>query len=229
MEEVIGKKASKEVILLSLYFGIGFFEVIAEYFNAITFMYLLKSLLMPILAVSYWIKSEQKDNHFMLALFFVFLANVFFISKDFNSIIIASVFLLIHRGLVIYIVIKNVKVKSFLPVFLGCIPFWAVFVYLAFLTMNELGKGFYIYIVQVIFLSFFGGYAISNYIIENSKKNFWLLVNAVLFAIIQFILVLKLFYLSINIFQPISMALYVVAQYGLYKFMLLTEEEKIIK
>lgn len=89
--------------------------------------------------------------------------------------------------------------------------------------MNELENGLYIYLVQVLFLSFLGGISLSNYMMEESKKNFWLLLSIVLFAFIQFILVLKLFYLSVIIFQPISMAFFVIAQFALYKYMLLSE------
>jgi hypothetical protein len=223
MKEKVFKITSKENVLLFLYFGIGFFEIIAEYYNNTTFMYVLKPLLVPILALLYWIKSKEKNIHFLFSLFFVLLANIFFISKDFYSIVIASVFLITYRGLIIYVVMKRVIINSFLPVFLGSIPFGVLFGYLTFLTMNELGKGLYIYFVQILFLSFLGGLSLSNYMIEESKKNFWLLVHVVLFAFIQFILVLKLYYLSIIIFQPISMGFYIIAQFGIYKFMILSE------
>lgn len=192
-------------------------------------MYGLKPLLMPLLTLSYWLHSKEKNQYFVFALFFALLANIFFISKDFNSIVIASVFSIIYRGLIIYIVLKKVKINSFLPVFLGSVPFGALFVYLTFLTMNELGNGLYIYLVQVLFLSFLGGISLSNYMMEESKKNFWLLLSIVLFAFIQFILVLKLFYLSVIIFQPISMAFFVAAQFALYKFMLLSERKSTIE
>ena len=94
--------------------------------------------------------------------------------------------------------------------------------------MNELGDGFLIYIIQVLFMSFLGGFALSNYMIEESKMNYWLLLNSILFAVIQFIIVLKLFYVSMLIFQPISMILYVFAQYALYKFMILAENKELL-
>ena len=92
--------------------------------------------------------------------------------------------------------------------------------------MDELGEGFGLYIIQVLFMSFLGGFALSNYMIEENKMNYWLLINSILFAVIQFIIVLKLFYVSMVIFQPISMILYVFAQYALYKFMILAESNK---
>lgn len=216
-------------VLLSLYFVVGFFEIIAEFFNEIWLMYILKPLLIPLLASVYWIKSKERNTYFIAALFFVLLANIFFISKDFNSIVIASVFFIIYRALITYVVITKVQIKSFLPVFLGTIPFLAAYVYLAFLTKEELGVGFPIYVIQILILSFLGGLALSNFIIEDSKRNFWLLVHTILFAIIQFILVVKLYYISIAIFQPFSMVLYIVGQYAIYRFMIYTEKKKKIK
>lgn len=101
MIEKLFKSLNKEVVLLFMYFGIGFFEIIAEYYNNTDFMYGLKPLLMPVLTLSYWLHAKEKNQYFVLALFFALLANIFFISKDFNSIVIASVFSIIYRGLII--------------------------------------------------------------------------------------------------------------------------------
>lgn len=213
-------------ILLVLYFGIGCLEVLVEFYQDLCLIYLLKPLLIPILASYYWIQSKQRNAHLFYALFFVLLANFFFISNDFYSLVIASVFFLVYRGIIISLVIKTVRIKKVLPVFLGSLPFGAAFIYLTLLTHEELGSGVYIYCLQILFLIVLGGYALANYMIEDSKKNFWLLLHTVLFAVIQFILVLKLFYISVNIFQPISMFLYTIAQYAIVKYILCTEEEQ---
>lgn len=221
------KNINKKELLLSLYFLVGFFEVLAEYCNNLFFIYCCKPLLVPLLAGYYWIQSKKKNSYLMYSLFFALLANFFFISTDFYSLIIASVFFLIYRGIIIYIVTKSVIITKPLPIFLGCLPFGAVFVYLTLLTYNALGSGIYIYSIQILFLTLLGGYALANYMIEDSKKNFWLLLHAVLFAIIQFLLVLKLFYISINIFQPISIILYIFAQYAIINFVLYNEKEEL--
>lgn len=216
---------AEEKLLLLLFFSVSSAEVLAEFFNETTYLYIFKPFIIPLLTLVYWKTSKQRNLYFLVAMFFALLSNVLFISKDMSSIILASIFFLFHRGIVIYLVLKNVRIKRFLPVFLGSIPFLSVFTYLTFITINELGDGFLIYIIQVLFMSFVGGFAVSNYMIEENKMNYWLLINSVLFAVIQFIIVLKLFYVSILIFQPISMILYVFAQYALYKFMILAENE----
>ncbi|MFC4816953.1 MULTISPECIES: lysoplasmalogenase family protein [unclassified Flavobacterium] len=224
--EIKNSNKSEEKLLLVLFFFVSFAEIFAEFFNKIAFVYILKPLIIPILTLIYWKTSTRRNPYFLVSMFFALLANLLFISRDFTSIVLASTFFLLHRTLVIYLVLKNVKIKRFLPVFLGSIPFLTVFAYLTFMTMDELGEGFGLYIIQVLFMSFLGGFALSNYIIEENKMNYWLLINSILFAVIQFIIVLKLFYVSMVIFQPISMILYVFAQYALYKFMILAESNK---
>ena len=216
---------STEIQLLStLYFVIALTEVIAEFYASDFFISVFKPMLIPVLVLIYWKSSTTINNFFITALFFAFLANIFFISKDHNSLLLGAIFFGFYRILVIYIVIKTVEVKSYLPIILGCIPFIAIFTYVTILTMDELGAGLYIYTVQVVFITFLGGFSLANYILQNNKTNYWLLMSTLLFTIIQFTFIIKLYYLSILIFQPLAMILYTFAQYFLYKFIIFSEE-----
>lgn len=211
-------------VLILLYFVVALAEVIAEFFNHKAYIYFIKPFLIPLLAIIY-LKSSRKPNiYYLLALLFALAANMFFVAADFNSILIGAIFYLFYRILILYLVLKIVKIKSYFPVFLASTPFIFIFLYLSSLTVNELGDALYIYIVQVIFMSFLGGFSLANYIMDDSKMNYWLLISSVLFALIQFILVLKIYYIAMTIFQPIAMTLYVFAQYALYKFMILAED-----
>ena len=222
---VINKRGVDESkILFSIFFIVAFAEVIAEFFADKFFIYFLKPLLIPILTFIYWKTSNQKSGYFIIAMFFALLANVFFISKDFNSILLGAIFFMFYRIIAIYLVLKIVKIKGYLPVLLGSVPFIIMFMYVTCLTMDEMNNsGLYIYIMQVIFMSFLGGFSLANYIIDENKMNYWLFISSILFTIIQLILILKIYYISISIFQPLSMILYVFAQYAFYKFMLLSE------
>jgi YhhN family len=216
---------SSEIQLLStLYFVIALTEVIAEFYASDFFIYVFKPMLIPVLVLIYWKSSNSINNFFITALFFAFLSNIFFISRDFSSLFLGAIFFGLYRIVIIYIVIKTVEVKSYLPIILGCIPFIAIFTYVTILTMDELGAGLYIYIVQVVFITFLGGFSLANYILNNNKTNYWLLMSTLLFTIIQFTFIIKLYYLSILIFQPLAMILYVFAQYFLCKFVIFSEE-----
>lgn len=211
-------------ILLLLFFAVGFAEVLSEIYKNSFFIYFLKPSLLPILAFIYYKTSKIRNIYYFVALFFGILANIFFISRTFESIIIGSLFHVFYRILIIYIVIKTLGIKNFLPLFIGSIPFVVVFSYAAVLTMDELGEALYIFIIQSLFMSFLGGYSISYHVIENNKTSFWLLISNVLFAVIQFLFVIRMYYLSIDIFQPILMLLFIIAHFAFYKFMLHSEK-----
>lgn len=203
---------------------IGLAEVIAELFGNKTFIYILKPLLIPTLMAIYWKSSKRRNNYFLVAMFFAFLANIFFVGQDFNSIMAGAFFYLIYRIIIIYLVIKMIGINNYFPIFLGSIPFICVFSYIGCLTFNELGDALFIYIIQVVIMSFLGGFSVANYMIDDNRANFWLFLSSMLFSIIQVILILKMYYISIFIFQPMAMILYVFGQYALYKFIILSEK-----
>lgn len=223
--KVTHNKSTNEVnVLILLFFVVTLAEVIAEFFSVSNFLYLLKPLICPILIVIYWKSSVKRNNYFILALIFGLIANIFFITKDFSSILLGSIFFMFYRILIIYLVIKMVRIKNYFPVFLGIIPFAIIFLYVTSLTYDELEKTLYIYIMQVVLMSFLGGFSLANYVINNNKINFWLLLSAILFTLIQFILILKMYYINVFVFQPIAMTFYAIAQFSLYKFMILSEK-----
>ena len=224
--ERLKKETSVEInILILLFFVTTFAEVIAELFSSTIFIYILKSLLSPILILIYWKSSKIRNIYFIIALLFVMMSNLFFVSTDFSSLLIGSIFFLFYRMLIIYLVIKIVRIKNYLPIFLGSIPFVIIFLYATSLTIDELGNAIYIHIIQVVFMSFLGGFSLANYVIENSKMNYWLFISCLLFAVIHFILILKTYYLPIVIFQPMVMLVYAFAQFSMYKFIILSERE----
>lgn len=214
--------------LLVLFFSIAAGEIIAEFFQENFFIYLFKPLLVPIITLLYWISSEKKNQKFLLAMFFAFLANVFFISKDFNSIIIGSTFFIVYRFFTVVIALKLVPLKNLKAIFLGSIPFISSLTYFGVLTINEIGLGvsLLMYGFQVLLMSFLGGFSLANYMMNDNKMNYWLLLHTVFFTLIQFIIILKIYYLELLLFQPLAMFLYVFAQYAWYKFMILAENNQ---
>jgi YhhN family len=208
-----------------LFFTISFIEVFAEYFENKILVYVFKPLIIPILIFLYFKTSKNVNNTFFVALFFSLVANIFFIFEDFTSIIIATVFIALSRVLILRLMIYYIKIKNFIPVIIGMIPFFIVYFYVTALTIDEIGENLILYLIQVVLICFLGGYAVANYMLDDNRKNYWLLVSNVLFAIIQFIMILKIYYISVSVFQPLIMFLYPLAQYSIYKFMILSENE----
>ncbi|MDI9309884.1 MAG: lysoplasmalogenase family protein [Limnohabitans sp.] len=220
------RKKNEIKLLFNLFFFTAITEVLAEYFQYIDFVYVLKPLLVPILTFIYWKKSRTRDFAYIVAMFFVLLANIFFISTDINSLIIGSLFYLFYRVLIIHLVIKHLKLTHYLPICLGSLPFLAIFGYVAFIAKENMGVGFYVYMLQTILMSFLAGYSLAAYMIDANKKNYWLLIGNILFSVVHLMVVFKIYFLDMLIFQPIAMICYVMAQYFIYKFIILSEKLK---
>ena len=148
-----------------------------------------------------------------------------FLSKDFNYIITGTIFFTAYRVITIYLVIKYVRIPGIFPLVIGCLPFFFIYLFVINLTYDELEEGFWLFLFQGIFTIFFGGLSLGNYIFKSNKANTYLLISTMLFTFTQFLFVIRLFYLSLNIFQPLAMLLYVAGQFMLYKFLIIVENK----
>jgi hypothetical protein len=181
---------------------------------------------MPLLIAIYWFTSKRINLHFVIALLLVWIANVLFIFPSVNFIIVASLFFLGYRLLIMFIVYRTVKFPGFFPLIIGCIPFLFLYIFVANISYKELGGLFFLFAIQGILVIVFGGYCLGNYILKPNKSNTYLLISTILFTATQFILVIKIYYLSNNIFQALAMLLFVSGQYLLYQYIILEEKKR---
>lgn len=214
--------------LIAAYFTIAAIEIIAEFYKDVFYIAISKPLLMPVLIAIYWCSAKDKNkNHlFLLALCSVFIANILLICSAMQCITLGSLFFLVYRILVIWMVFKIVKFPGYFPLIIGALPFLFIYLFVADVTYGVLGDSFWMFIFQGIFIIFFGGFCLGSYIIKPNTSNTYLLVSTMLFTAMQFILVIKIFYVNLNIFQPLAMFLYVIGQYLLYRFIVIVEKKR---
>lgn len=220
-----------ELRLTTAYFAIALIEIVAEYFRdihpyALYVIYAMKPLILVVLALLYWKTSPNVNRLYLAALSFGWLANLFFISQDFNDIFVGALLFFVYRALSIFIVMKHIKLPGIFPIVIGCVPFLFIYMYLVNLTYDAIGEGLVIFIVQCIMVSFLGGLSVGNYMLRSNRASTLLLMSTLFFAVTQFIFVVRLYYVNVNIFQPVAMVLYVIGQYMFYKFLVLSEDKK---
>ncbi|HLA55053.1 MAG TPA: lysoplasmalogenase family protein [Flavobacterium sp.] len=209
-----------------LYFLIAAVEIIGEYYKARDLVYATKPFIILILIFLYWNTSNKLSFAYITALIFSWIANIFFISNIYESIFIGAILFFFYRVLTIYIVLKQIKLPSVFPTVVGCVPFLFIYMYFVNLTYVTIGEGLVVFVIQCILISFLGGLSVGNYILSAGRANALLLLSTLFFAVTQFIFVIRLYYTDSNIFQPLAMALFAIAQYLFYKFLLLAEEKK---
>lgn len=220
----------KDNILNSLiicYFVIAFFEVLAEYFETRPIICILKPVLPLFLIVLYCIESDRKSAVLITALLLSSLTNLLFIPDTSDYLFYAVLVFTIHRLLVIYLIFLHQKLKDYIPIIIATAPFLLIFFYLFSETIEIPENSFYILIFQNLLISLFAGIALSSYVMNDNKKNSILLISALLFVMLQFVVFIEKYFL-INefeqLFRPLAMALNTLAFFSFYKYVVTAEK-----
>lgn len=221
-------KYRKYVTSLFLYLFIiaSIFEIIAEYKEDKILIWITKPFILPFLFAYYLSLTKKLNYYFLVAIICSWIANLLFIENTLKWIIYGSIFFLVYRILIIFIVMNKVKMPSLVPLIIGSIPFVFIYATVCFLSFEAMGDNIYLFLIHGIFTIFLGGLSLGNYIMISNKSNLVLFLSTILFALTQFVFVLKVYYEDANIFHALAMIMFVIGQFLVTKFMFLTEENK---
>lgn len=210
-----------------LYFAVAIAEVMCELFAYKPLIYLLKPLMPLLLMLLYWNTSKQRSLLFFSVMSLSLVTNLLFIPDTPTMLFYGLLVFLVHRILIIIYIVKLLKMKDYIPVAIATIPFLLVFFYLFLITNGIPQHSFAVLIAQNILISFLCGIAFSHYMMQDNKKNSWLLLCGILFGSLQFIVFVEKFYLmgfSPAIFRPMAMVLNAFAFYTFYEFVIAAEK-----
>jgi hypothetical protein len=221
------KENNLEKIISILFFTVVTVEVTAELFSYEPILFVFKPLISIVLMVLYWYASNQRNPLFFVTILFYLITNIFFIYDTETMLFLGLIAFFIHRLLMIYYIIKLIKLKDYIPLFIAMIPFMFFFFYLLSITGEITTRSYGILIVQNILISFLAGIALSDYVMNNGKKDTtWLLIFGMLSVTQYFIVFIERYYLSdispIS-FRPLAMILNSAVHYAFYKFVMAIE------
>ncbi|WP_395067305.1 hypothetical protein [Flavobacterium sp.] len=211
---------------VSFYLNIVFFsvliiEIYAEFVESNILQWIVKPLLIPVLFFLYLVSSLKTSRIYCSALFFNWLANLFFINNIPRLLLLASVFFMLHRILIIVMIFKSNKTLGVVPILLGAIPFF--FLFLSLISMvSENIQGVQLYLIgfQTVLMTILGGYSLGNFIINNGISSKLLLISSLFFGLNLFVLGIKFYFLDMTFLKPISMIFFVFGHYVFYQFMI---------
>lgn len=213
--ESVQKKNSKYLKLI--YLAISIILIYVEYLKDPFYLYIFKPLLMPLLCSLYFVTAKHKNKYFVLALLFMWLANIFFIGNQKGLFILGALNTFISRVFVLVFVLKAVNRPKFVPFAIASVPFLMIFITVLELISENLGEAFYFYIVNGLLVIILGGIALANYFHNSNRINTYLLISVILFTAMQFLVAVDVYYISVDLFRPIVIIMYSVAQYVFYK------------
>ena len=213
--------------LIICYFTIAFFEIVAEYFMSRPVICGLKPVLPLFLIVLYCIESDRRDLVFIIALLLSSVTNFLFIPNTPTYLFYGVMVFTVHRILTVYLILKHQKVKDFIPIIIATAPFLLIFFYLFSETLEIPQNSIYVLILQNLLISIFAGIALSSYVMNDNKQNSILLISALLFVMLQFVVFVEKYFL-INefehFFRPLAMALNALAFFSFYKYIVNAEK-----
>lgn len=221
------QKSQPEKIIFVLYYVVATIEVIAESYSYKPLLFVFKPMIPLTLMALYWITSKKRDSFFFVTVTLALITDVFFISNTEGMLFLGLVFFFINRILVIYYILKLMKIKDYVPMFIAMIPFLFIFFYLLSISGEMEIKIHLIVIIQNILISILAGIILSNYMMFYHKKSTWLFIFGLLSVTQYFIVFLEKYYLSglsPEIFRPLAMILNTGVYFSFYKFIVANEK-----
>lgn len=209
------------------FFVLAFFEIIAEFFTSKTFIFILKPILPLMLIGLYILESKARNRVVITAFLLSAITNILFIPNDPTCLFYGVIVFTIFRVISIYIIYKYQQLKDFIPIIIATAPFLLIFFYLFSETTEIPENSIYIIIFQNILISIFAGTALSSYFMNDNKHNSILLISALLFVMLQFVVFLEKYFLVDEykeFFRPLAMTLNALAFFSFYKYIVTSEK-----
>ncbi|HOD09677.1 MAG TPA: hypothetical protein PKH91_02950, partial [Flavobacterium sp.] len=129
--------------------------------------------------------------------------------------------------IIIYLIFKLNKIKDIVPIIIATAPFLIVFFYLFFETPYIPDDSFVLLILQNLLISLFAGISLSSYVMNDNKQNSILLISALLFVMLQFVIFIEKYYLKNEyqeVLRPLAMTLNALAFFSFYKYVIEAEK-----
>lgn len=221
------KKENIIKLLTVCYFAIALFEVIAEYFVNRPLICMLKPIIPLVLIMIYLVESDKKSILFIVALLLSLITNILFIPNTPIYLFYGVLVFTIHRIIVIFLIFSYQKVNDFIPLIIATTPFLLIFFYLFLESIEIPHNTIYIIIFQNLLISLFAGIALSSYFMNDNKQNSILLISALLFVMLQFVVFVEKYFLKNefeDLFRPLAMTLNALAFFSFYKYVITPEK-----
>jgi len=185
-----------------------------------------KPLILPSLLLMYTLASSQKNTWYVGALILSFLGDVFLLFNGKQYFMLGlGAFLLAHLCF-IKVVLQKMGKASLNNLLLSFIIFFGFLFCLLFVLKGHLGAMQIPVMVYGVIITSFGALSLTNYLQNKTKAALVLLIGALVFISSDSMLALNKFYMPKELLNLMVMVTYIVAQYLIFRAMVLEETKK---
>jgi hypothetical protein len=207
-------------LLLFSFVALG---IIAELMSYNLILFVFRPSVTILIMYLYWYTSSERSFLFFLTLFFLLITSIFILSESSLFLILGYTSVTVHRIVLILYCIKLNKVKDFIPIGIGIIPFIFIFSYLLSISDEIQEIIYYPLVIQNILVSILAGVILSIHFMNEKNVTPWLSIFGVLYIALYFTVFIEKCFLSTlppTYFRPLGMVLYATSYYAFYKFVI---------
>jgi len=200
-------------------------DIIGIVFSVPILIYIFKPLIILSLLFLYVFSLPKRLKWYVMALELCFFGDVFLMFSGELFFMAGLVSFLIAHILFIKIVINRIKEVNFLKGLFSAIPFLAVFGLLIFTLKDALHEMLWPVIIYGLTIATFGTVSLLDFLNTKSKKSLLMLSGAIIFMISDSLLAINKFYNPAHILDVTVIITYVLAQYFIFRSMVLETEK----
>ena len=200
-------------------------DIVGIIFSIPILVYIFKPLIIFSLLFLYVFSLPKRLKWYVMALELCFFGDVFLMFSGELFFTAGLVSFLIAHVLFIKIVISRIKEVNFLKTISSAIPFLVFFSLLIFTLKDSLHEMLWPVIIYGLTIATFGTVSLIDFLNTKSKKSLLMLSGAIIFMISDSLLAINKFYNPAHILEVIVMITYVLAQYFIYRSMILKIEK----
>lgn len=209
---------NKKTVSLGVFILVALIDLIAVTLNKRDLELLIKPLIMPCLLLLYTqsVNKERYDYYYMFSVAFCALGDYFFLNE--NRFLIGLFSFLIASIFYSYTISRYIKELNFNVFFKNVLPF-LVFLLIFMTSMASYLKSMLfpalIYGLAIVSL---GSISFTKFQEDGSKESHQLVIGVFIFILSDVLIAVRMFLDSNLIFATISMGLYIISQYLIFKF-----------
>jgi len=211
-------------ILYFLNIALYLFDSIYHIINIDEYLSLLR---IPFLLALYLLNSKKKNIIYMLSLLMYEFSAILFTQNYTQSFQYATIFSLIFKISLTYILIDLLNKSYRKAVGFTLIPIFVLYLYVISFILNDLSQYYFVYwIVNFLITALIGSIGVINFVNESTKNNVWLLFGTMLFVIQIVLFSLNKYYFKNDYVYEYNVLFYAFAHYAIYRFIILQEKSE---
>jgi uncharacterized membrane protein YhhN len=208
-------------LALLVFVLVSVLEIVGVLFKIPMLVLIFKPLILLSLIALYAVSVSKRNKIYILALIFSFFGDVFLMFDGELFFMVGLVSFLIAHLIFIKIVVNRLQKPTVSRVVFSLAPFLILLLFLIFFLKPYLKELLFPVIIYGITISIFGMVSMLDYLNTKSKKSLFMFIGAIIFICSDGLLAINKFYSANAILALLVMITYIIAQYFIYKSMIL--------